>query len=287
MTLAILIAGCGGDSEPGAQEAVYSYFPKEFEGQDIIRTSDIDIYIGDSLYEYINGGAELYHAYDFIRVLTASYQMGEEEVIYDIYEFQDPEKSYGLYTMLRPDYIETLDLGVQGFSAGSAVDFVKGQYLVRLTGFTYTDEFAKKLVSFAHAIDGIVEGITDRPQKFNLFLEESKLQAGDKIIAESYLGHDFLTHIYSQDYQLDDDTVTLFLSQDPNQAKMAGFKSVEVSEEVGETDVPDLGTEDIFISYDSFHGHILAVADHGILKGMTGYEPGHLEFFKSWIVATE
>jgi hypothetical protein len=56
------------------------------------------IYKGKKLYEYINGGAEIYYEYGFIQVITQSYKYEDESLIVDIYEMKNP-KAVFLYTV--------------------------------------------------------------------------------------------------------------------------------------------------------------------------------------------
>jgi len=293
LTITVLFIGCGSGSEQksesksAADDALMANFPDDFSEPAARRTSDVEVYVGDSLYEYIDGGAELYHTYNFKRVLTASYDLGGDEVIYDIYEFAEPEGAYGLYSMLRPDYVETLDLGVEGFSAGSAVDFVKGNYLIVLTGFTYTDEFTQTLTDFAQRLDKMIEGKSSYPQRFDLFPAENKMAASDKIISESFLGHEFLTDVYSSDYQINSDTVTLFMAADPSGSIHTGFESLQADDKIGKPEIPGLDQSKIFLFYDSYEGHILVINDNGTFKGMVGYKPEYLDLMKSWIISDE
>lgn len=57
---------------------------------------------GEKLYEYINGGAELYLAYSFIRVMNAEY--GDDtgkRISIDIWEFETAEDAFGVFTKDR------------------------------------------------------------------------------------------------------------------------------------------------------------------------------------------
>jgi hypothetical protein len=73
------------------------------------------VFVGDSLWEYINGGAELYHTYEFVDVATAYYLQDSTEIVVDIYRFATPDDAYGMYTQLRPGGPGTMNYGIEGF----------------------------------------------------------------------------------------------------------------------------------------------------------------------------
>lgn len=54
-------------------------------------------YIGDKLYEMINGGADIYHEYGFTQVMRAAYVDGRGKSIkLEIYETESPAAVYGI-----------------------------------------------------------------------------------------------------------------------------------------------------------------------------------------------
>jgi hypothetical protein len=62
------------------------------------------VYVGkDKLFEYINGGAEVYLSYSFIQVSTATYikKDTDRSVKVDIWEFGSPDDAYGVFAKDR------------------------------------------------------------------------------------------------------------------------------------------------------------------------------------------
>ena len=62
-----------------------------------------NIYEGkEKLYEYVDGGAEPYLSYSFIRVSNAEYQKGtDKKILVDIWEFGSPEDAFGVFSKER------------------------------------------------------------------------------------------------------------------------------------------------------------------------------------------
>jgi Family of unknown function (DUF6599) len=259
--------------------------PGSFEKLGLQRTGDIRTFTGNALWEYIDGGAEMYHLYNFIEVATADYKAGETEIVVDIYRFDDATDAYGLYGMLRTDKPTFVLLGVEGFTAPSSIIFVKGSYLVRLMTYEETEAANRTLADLAQELNNTVPGATARPNPFMLFPPTNAMGARDKYYARSFLGQKFLTRVYSQDYLIGSDTVSLFLSRDD-----AGDKYLRWSEYVTQMGKmaapPDSLSYDsgrVFLINDSFNGNIIAGLKRGKLLGMLNYSESHKAFLADWL----
>jgi hypothetical protein len=66
----------------------------------ILVTSE-KVYDGSSLYGYIDGGAELYLAYDFEHLLVQEVNLGKRAYTVQVYAMKDPLNAYGIYSLYR------------------------------------------------------------------------------------------------------------------------------------------------------------------------------------------
>lgn len=58
------------------------------------------VYNRETLFDYMNGGAELYLAYDFRKVCTRRFAgPGENEIIMDVYDMGSSEEAFGIFSM--------------------------------------------------------------------------------------------------------------------------------------------------------------------------------------------
>lgn len=279
------VAGCGEkkEAEPETKSGTAAYLGEEIAGAE--RNSSVDTYVGESLYKYIDGGAELYHAYGFVEVSTASYQGKSGEFVLDLYQFKDPVSAYGLYSMVRPDGATTLPLGVEGFATGTTLDFVKGAFLVRFTAFEETPGLSEELLKHGHAMEAAIPGTTNIPATFALFPVEDRLPATEKIFAESFLGRQPLSNVYTVEYLNGDDTLTLFFTDDISHEKFTRWQSeladADVTKEVPASLSFDEGLG--FVTEDSYYGRIVAGLKAGRLAGAVGAELTSDDFISSWI----
>jgi ferredoxin len=116
--------------------------PEEFTGERIrnlfsVKIRDcslrgVDVYEGkDRLYEYIDGGAEVYLSYHFRQVAVATYvPEGGGEIAVEVWEFEKPEDAFGAYSLNRAG--TEYSLGDEAFFQGNNLWVWKAKYYLSL-----------------------------------------------------------------------------------------------------------------------------------------------------------
>ncbi|MCP4686345.1 MAG: hypothetical protein GY867_12980, partial [bacterium] len=281
-SLAVL-AGCGEEAEAPAVEPAAPYLAATINGVD--RSSEPKTFVGEDLYEHINGGAELYHLYDFVEVATALYARDSVEVSVDIYEFADADNAFGLYSSLRPDEPEFSPLGVEGFAAGNSAVFVKGPFVVSITGYDESDQTKALIALIAPAIEDELSGTADLPETFGLFPGMFGVDQSERIIAGSFMGRQFLTDVYSQDFVLDGDTLRLLLTEDRGGAKYLQWSTSVEADSAAAGSLAELPFDDgnVFAFRSDYYGTIVAGLNSGYLAGVINYSDKHEDFLLAWL----
>ncbi|MCX6834252.1 MAG: hypothetical protein NTW07_03815, partial [candidate division Zixibacteria bacterium] len=256
----VSLVACGGGSQNPTNGSLAQYFPDRNNDEGLVKGSEIRTFVGDSLWEYIDGGAELYHTYGFVKVSTADYKSAQVELVLDLYEFKTPDGAYGFYSMLRPDQPDIVRLGVEGFFSGSSLDFVRGNILARVIGFDETPPTGEAIRSLASQVASLLPGSTERPAMFGLFPQGNVIANTDKMIGAAFLGQAFLKNVYTRDFAISGDTITLFVLNDPDGAAFAEWSSVVSEKErslVSLTDMPFDEGHSLLIA-NPYYGDILA-----------------------------
>lgn len=283
--LAILFVIYCGEKQSGSVSGPAQYLPENFENLSLSRISEIRTFAGNALWEYINGGAELYHLYDFIEVATADYKSGDIELVVDIYRFASPDNAFGLYSQFREPDNTILQLGVEGFVAPATLNFVKGSFLMRITGYDDTEANSRMIINLADELNKIVAGTDQPPAAFALLPDENRIAGSDKYYAESFLGHKFLTEVYSRNYAMDGDTVTWFAAADSSGEKF--LKWSDFAEKIDrKTPAPedaDFDTDYGFIFDDSYYGPIIVGLKNKWLVGIVKYTPAGKNLLNNWL----
>jgi hypothetical protein len=263
----------------------HALLPESIGDTGWLRVSEVSRFVGDSLFEYINGAAEMYHKYDFVDLQASEYHKGESVITADLYRFPNVDRAFGMYTTLRPDEPDTVSLGAEGFAFGANLVFVKGPYMANV----YTYEDSKEMIAAVRMTASMIEaglpGSRNKPEMFSLFPVDGRVEFSEKVYAESFLGQGFLSDVYTVNYSRAGSDFTLFISGDPGSSKLEEWRQAiqeEPDPDTGYQHLPYDGSRYLH-AVDSYHGEIIAGPQAGRLVGMVGYSPQDLEVLVAWL----
>jgi hypothetical protein len=285
MVMGVLLYGCGGEKKSSADLSCSNFLPDEIAQTEKKRSSEVRTFKGESLFEYIDGGAEIYHAYNFIEVATANYGTNGIETVVDIYRFENSDNAYGLFASFRPDNPVFVPLGAEGFGSPTSIDFVKGPFVVRIIGFAESAETAQAISVLASEINAILPADDNLPQKFSFFPQGDYLDGTDRIFAQSFLGQKFLTDVYSRKYHISGDTLTLFITEDVSGEKFSLWFEFGVADGSAEPAREDLIFDDgrAFIIENNYYGRIVTGLKGEHLIGVINYSDDKKDFLTEWL----
>lgn len=285
LMLAASLLACGGTEKSSETPTTSSLLPGGVESAGIEISSEVRVFEGQSLFEYIDGGAEIYHTYGFAEVGTADYRKDGIEMVADVYRFDSADHAFGLYSSLRPDNPKLLEIGAEGFGSAASMDFTRGAYVVRVVAFEQSEETENAILELGMAIDSGLPGDNKLPATFSLFPLGDALPATGKLYAESFLGRKFLTDVFSVRYIIDPDTVTLFVTADPAGEKFLRWFEQGALDGVTEPGSIDFPYDDgrVFETDNPYHGRIVAGIKGEWLAGMIGYDEGKQAFLSEWV----
>jgi len=113
------------------------------------------VYNPESLYDYIDGGAELYLSYDFRRVIHREYaREGEEagsEILVDVFDMGSSQNAFGVFSQSRETIESEFGQGSQ-YTAGLML-FWKDRYYVSIMASPETDAAKRLVYELAGRID--------------------------------------------------------------------------------------------------------------------------------------
>jgi hypothetical protein len=102
------------------------------------------VYDRETLYDYMDGGAEVYLAFDFQQVFVRKFKRtGEDEIILDIYDMGSPAEAFGVFSCDRED--EGAGIGQDSEYGYGLLRFWKGRYFVSVIA-TGDDQAAKPAI---------------------------------------------------------------------------------------------------------------------------------------------
>jgi uncharacterized protein DUF6599 len=219
-------------------------------------------YKDDSLYQYIDGGADLYLLYDFQVLLHQDYKNGASSVTVDIYDMRNPEDAFGIYASERSPTYKFAAIGIEGYRSKGILNFVQDHYYVKLAGSGANA--AVLLDQFATLLSQRIGGTRTLPALLHKLPQEHRVPHSEQYIRKDPLGHAFLAPAYVVAYGSGTEPSKLLVSvaNEPAAAKSRLDQLAAHFRQTGEcSPVPELGSNGIR-AQNSFEGRLIAIT-HG------------------------
>jgi len=165
-----------------------------------------ETYLPETLFEYINGAAEIYLIYDFRELIVAQYEKenSSSSLTAEIYDMGNGENSFGIYSVERFPDSNFLSIGNGAYVEEGALNFIVGKYYIKLLCFDCGGESDNLLKLFSQEIVKSVEDKGHLPPILGLFPKEGLAENSEKFILRNFMGYSFLHDGYIASYKLDD-----------------------------------------------------------------------------------
>ena len=156
-----------------AVERIFEAVPKEIsgwqaEGQD-------EFYNRETVYGYIDGGAELYLTYDFQTVFARRYlKPNAPEIVLEIYDMNSSKDAYGIFSSERQD--EEVGIGQDSEYGGGLLRFWKDKYFISILSIG-DEEIAKPAVfELGEKVAEVIPASGDRPDIVKYLPQENLIK---------------------------------------------------------------------------------------------------------------
>jgi hypothetical protein len=192
-------------------------------------------YVADNLFEYMNGNAEGYLLYGFVRMQGVTCEKGGVTLVIDLSEFADPDSAYGMFSANRDPKQAPAKIGAGGQIVPRRAIFVKGRHYLEIAAEPEGDHSAA-LREFTAALEKVIEGSTALPAAMRLFPEAKRQSL--RLTPESVLGIRLLKRGYVGQYEHG----KAFLVQEES-AETAAAVMTKLRARFGETSLAKIGDE--------------------------------------------
>lgn len=230
---------------------------KEFDFPEIAgwkQSGEIQTFIPKTLYEYINGAADLYLMYDFEELKVAEYQNEKKaSVTIEVYRHKASTFAFGIYSQERLPNANYINVGGQGYVESNVLNFLTGPYYVKISSDNTGAEDQEILLTFAKKVSDNLGKKGTLPSILAAFPSEGKIRNSEKFIAKHFLGYAFLYSAFTADYELPGKRFKLFVIEGGNQNECQNMiqKYLEQAGKTGES-----VAEGLHIISDPYHGEI-------------------------------
>jgi Family of unknown function (DUF6599) len=124
-------------------------------------------YDSKTLFEYIDGAAELYLAYGFQDLRVRKFERsGQPPITVEIYEMASSEDAYGLFSFERQD--EAAGIGQGSEFGGGLLRFWKGKYFVSIYADGGGAEAESAILTMGRATADLIQGMGLEPELVGL-----------------------------------------------------------------------------------------------------------------------
>jgi hypothetical protein len=163
---------------------------------------DPQVFRGDELYVYIDGGADIYLEYGFAQALVQDYQdRSGQRATLEIFEMASAESAFGIFTFKTGPGGKEIDLGDECRLADYYLNLRKGSLVITITGLDPETATEEGLLFLARAVGAKIkigaarpplagrlpeEGL--RPQSLRFFKGPLGLSNSDRLAAGSVFG---------------------------------------------------------------------------------------------------
>jgi hypothetical protein len=155
-------------------------------------------YKPDTLYQYIDGGADIYLLYEFRSLLHQDFKSGDAELTADIYDMGKPEDAFGIYAAERSPGYKFIAIGAEGYRSAGILNFLQDHYYVKLSGSGANA--ATLLDQFARTLSRRIGGSLTLPVLLEKLPQENRVKHSEQYMRKDPLGHAFLAPAYVVTY---------------------------------------------------------------------------------------
>ncbi len=179
----------------------------------------LETYSSSNLYEAINGQADLYLKAGFAKLTTQQLKVIKDPSNYieiNIYQMNRHLSAFAVYSGQRRQNAKKLDITPFAYRVRNALFFVHGCFYIEVIGSNETDPLISVMREFAQTfVDQ--HPVQEKPiPELSIFPSSNLVKNSVALFSEGAFGFEQFKDVYTANYQIDDDKVTVFISRCPN-----------------------------------------------------------------------
>ena len=179
---------------PAADRTITNVLPAGGWAEDWVIEDKIKLHTRETLFDHINGEAELYFPYGFEVLATATYHHKNNPslaIVADVYMMGSLLDAFGIYSNYRKAGAATIMIGVEGFVSSSQLMFYQDRYFVRLQATGTISLEQNTFLACGQAISQNLPHNTGRPPELEILKIPGVMPKSERYIARSLLGYSF------------------------------------------------------------------------------------------------
>lgn len=175
----LAVTGC---SEKAGKSGLAGHLPDPDAVPGVVGMGEVSKYEGETLYDFLNGGAEIYFEYGISSIASAEYRTASDRGIeVSIYDMGSDAAAFGIYSNVRYAGADFVDVGNEGMLTLSSLDFYKGRYYCRLITFDTETETQAAMIDLGKALAANIIDAGSVPAIVGLLPEEGLVARSEKL----------------------------------------------------------------------------------------------------------
>ncbi len=175
-----------------------------------IAQQSLSIYTPDNLYEYMDGGADIFLLYGVRGVLHKDLRANGVDITVDIFDMGTPDSAFGMYAAERTADEPFASIGAEGYANKGALNFFQDRFYIKLTGFG--DGADTVLGVLARTVSARIGTNAGLPAILALLPGENRKPHSEQYMLNDPLGHAYLGPAYVAAYMLDGKESKVFVT---------------------------------------------------------------------------
>ncbi|OGG01975.1 MAG: hypothetical protein A3F83_08710 [Candidatus Glassbacteria bacterium RIFCSPLOWO2_12_FULL_58_11] len=142
------------------------------------------VYQDRALYDYIDGGADLYMEFGFSEVAAGQYQTPRGKTIYlNLFKMAGPKAAFGIFSVTRRLEFRPVKLGLIGARTDYEEIFCKGEYFVEAQAMEADSTSGSELEQLCRAVDTtLVAAPGEFPKEFGLLPRKGAIPHSEVLV---------------------------------------------------------------------------------------------------------
>ena len=197
-----------------ADGAMESLLPTRSCAEGWVLNDKVSLFDKETLFDHINGEAELYFPYGFDMLATATYmnkKNSEVWIVADVYRMASLLDAFGIYSNYRKADAVNVKVGAEGFVSSSQLMFYQDRYFVRLQITGATSLGQDVFLACARSVSDKLPFNVRPPGELDTMKIPGILPKTERYIAKSLLGYAFFRQGIIADALLKGERVQVFL----------------------------------------------------------------------------
>lgn len=216
-----------------------------------------------NLWELIDGAAEAYLNYGFQEAVSAHFSAGSHELVVDVYRMKDSVNAFGVYAQERNPDARFITAGVEGYLAGTVLNFWAAAHYVKITAFDDREATQEAMRKIAAVISGKIGPAGAEPDEIAWFPKENQLPRSITYIPKDVLGQSYFVNAFEARYEVGRVeykmlVIDLHDAEAAAQA-LAMYWQFVSAQGRAPNDLATPGSDEGFLGVDGFYGQVMAV----------------------------